>query len=146
MLFRSADRTSGPAWDPVVGDGAITRVLVSASDTFEDDVKPAPTIVYAAHANDPVVYWSPSILLRKPDWLDAPLGPGVSQHMTWFPIITFLQVGMDLVSGGEPPEVGHNYSANMAIAIALAVDPEGWTAQQTAALQTALPSLIYHTD
>jgi uncharacterized membrane protein len=67
-------------------------------------------------------------------------------QMRWFPIITFLQTGMDLISGGEPPEVGHNYSANMAGAVALGVDPEGWTAAKTRALEEALPELMYTTD
>ena len=52
-----------------------------------------------------------------------------------------LGAGFDLVSGGEPPEVGHNYSANMAIAIALAVDPEGWTARVDAFCDQFLPIL-----
>jgi uncharacterized membrane protein len=147
VLWKSwqADRTGGPAWDPVIGDGSITRILVSAKDTAPEAVKPPPTIVFAAHANDPVVYWSPSLLLHEPDWIQAPLGPGVSTHMRWAPIITFLQVGMDLIAGGEPPEVGHNYSANMGIAVALGVSPEGWTAEKTATLQAALPELRYVT-
>lgn len=140
-----ADRTGGPAWEPVVGDGSIVRVLVSQDDPDGLEQKQPPTIVFAAHANDPVVYWSPDLLLRKPDWLDQPLGPGVMPQMRWIPIITFLQVGMNLISGGEPPEVGHNYSANMALAVALAVQPEGWTTQQTLDLQAALPSLRYTT-
>ena len=140
------DRTGGPAWRPVVGDGEITRVLVSATDPATSSRKAPPTIVFVAHANDPVVYWSPKVLLRKPDWLEPPLGPGVMPQMRWFPIITFLQTGMDLVSGGEPPEVGHNYSANMAGAIALAVDAPEWTAANTEALGKALPQLLYHTD
>lgn len=140
-----ADRTSGPAWEPVVGDGTITRVLVSQDDPDGLEKKAPPTIVFAAHANDPVVYWSPDLLLSKPDWLDAPLGPGVMPQMRWIPIITFLQVGMDLISGGEPPEVGHNYSANMAVAIALGVQPDGWTTEQTLDLQAALPEFRYTT-
>lgn len=140
-----AERSGGPAWEPVVGDGAITRVLVSMDDPDGFEPKPPPTIVFAAHANDPVVYWSPDLLLRKPDWLNPPLGPGVMPQTRWIPIITFLQVGMDLISGGEPPEVGHNYSANMAVAIALAVQPDGWTAEQTLALQEALPEFRYVT-
>ncbi len=140
-----ATRTGGPAWEPIIGDGTITRVLVSANDPDGNEKKAPPTIVFAAHANDPVVYWSPDLLLKHPDWLNEPLGPGVDPHMRWIPIITFLQVGMDLISGGEPPEVGHNYSANMAVAVALAVAPADWTTQQTAALQAALPSLRYAT-
>ncbi len=138
-------RSGGPAWRPVVGDGTITRVLVSATDPAATTRKDPPTIVIVAHANDPVVYWSPRIALSKPDWLEPPLGPGVMPQMRWFPIITFLQTGMDLISGGEPPEVGHNYSANMAGAIVLAVDPQDWTPARTAALQAALPDLEYVT-
>ena len=141
-----ADRTGGPAWQPIIGNGQITRVLVSATDPANLDTKSPPTIVFVAHANDPVVYWEPSLLLSKPDWLDEPLGPGVMPQMRWIPVITFLQVGMDLISGGEPPEVGHNYSANMAGSIALAVDPPGWTAAKTRALEAALPTLLYPTD
>ncbi len=140
-----AGRTAGPAWEPVVGDGSIVRVLVSQDDPDGLEAKAPPTIVFAAHANDPVVYWSPSLLLSKPDWLNPPLGPGVMPQMRWIPFITFLQVGMDLISGGEPPEVGHNYSANMAVAIALAVQPDGWTTQQTLDLQAALPEFRYQT-
>jgi uncharacterized membrane protein len=141
-----ASRTGGPAWQPIIGDGKITRVLVSATDPGNLGKKSPPTIVFVAHANDPVVYWSPDLLLNKPDWLEPPLGPGVMPQMRWIPVITFLQVGMDLISGGEPPEVGHNYSANMAGAVALAVDPPGWTAAKTRALEKALPTLLYATD
>lgn len=141
-----ADRSGGPAWEPIVGDGTITRVLVSQGDPDALERKPAPTIVFAAHANDPVVYWSPDLLLGKPDWLDPPLGPGVMPQMRWIPFITFLQVGMGLISGGEPPEVGHNYSASMALAIALAVQPDGWTTEQTLDLQAALPEFRYETS
>lgn len=140
-----ADRTAGPAWQPVIGDGTITRILVSPADPAADQSKEPPTIVFAAHANDPVVYWSPELLLNQPDWLDAPLGPGVAPQMRWIPIITFLQVGMDLISGGEPPEVGHNYSASMAAAVALAVSPPEWTDDDTVRLKEALPGLMYLT-
>lgn len=147
VLWKSwqANRTGGPAWEPIVGDGRIVRVLVTTDDPDGAEEKRPPTIVFAAHANDPVVYWSPSLLLSQPDWLVPPLGPGVMPQMRWMPIITFLQVGMDLISGGEPPEVGHNYSANMAVAVALAVRPEGWTNEQTLAVQQALPRFRYVT-
>ena len=104
-----------------------------------------PAITFSAHPNDPVVYWSPDLLLEKLDWLDAPLGPGVDPHMLWYPVITYLQVGMDLISGGAPPEVGHNYAADAGPAIALTVNPAGWTPAKTQSLVKALPSLHYET-
>jgi uncharacterized membrane protein len=65
--------------------------------------------------------------------------------MTWYPIITFLQVGMDLISGGEPPEVGHNYAAGIGPAVALTVNSPGWTPEMTQRLSAALPNLMYVT-
>lgn len=141
-----AERTSGPAWQPVIGDGRIARVYISPSDLSTAEPATGPAITFVAHPNDPVVYWSPDLLLRKPDWLNPPLGPGVAPEMTWYPIVTYLQVGMDLISGGEPPEVGHNYTANIGSAVALTINPDGWTKDATARLQSALPGLTYPTS
>jgi len=140
-----AGRSSGPAWQPVIGDGTIAHVYISPQELRAAGGHPGPTISFVAHPNDPVVYWSPDLLLREPDWLVPPLGPGVAPQMRWFPIITFLQVGMDLISGGEPPEVGHNYAAGIGPAVAVTVNPPNWTPEQTAKLSAALPSLMYVT-
>lgn len=140
-----ADRTSGPAWQPVIGDGTIAKVYINPQELQDEPPHAGAAITFVAHPNDPVVYWSPSLLLRQPDWLDPPLGPGVAPQMKWFPLITFLQVGMDLISGGEPPEVGHNYAAGIGPAVALTVGAPGWTPAATDRLQAALPKLRYVT-
>ena len=140
-----ADRTAGPMWQPVIGDGDIARAYISDVELEQAIPSAGPVITFSAHPNDPVVYWSPDLLLQKPDWLDQPLGPGVDPHMRWFPVITYLQVGMDLISGGAPPEVGHNYAADAGPAIALTVNPAGWTPAKTQSLVKALPSLHYET-
>lgn len=140
-----ADRTAGPMWQPVIGDAAIARTYISDVELEQAIPSEGPVITFSAHPNDPVVYWSPDLLLQKPDWLDQPLGPGVDTHMRWFPVITYLQVGMDLISGGAPPEVGHNYAADAGPAIALTVNPAGWTPAKTQSLVKALPSLHYET-
>ena len=139
-------RTAGPAWQPVIGDGSIARVFVTPGELSDEAPATGPSITYAAHANDPVVYWSPSLFLNRPAWVDQPLGPGVDPHLRWFPGITYLSVGFDLISGGEPPEVGHNYSANIGPAVALTINPPGWTPEKTQRLQAALPELLYPTD
>ncbi|MCH9706850.1 MAG: alpha/beta-hydrolase family protein, partial [Actinomycetia bacterium] len=140
-----ADRTSGPAWDPVIGDGQITRVLVETEDPDRDDDTRLPVIVFAAHANDPVVYWRPDLFYREADWTIPPHGPGVMSSLRWFPFITGFQVGMDLISGGAPPEVGHNYSADMAPAVVLGVANPEWNPGDTVRLQEALPDFRYET-
>jgi uncharacterized membrane protein len=140
-----AGRTGGPAWQPVIGDGSIAKVYISPEELMSAPGAAGHAITFVAHPNDPVVYWSPSLLLGKPDWLTPPLGPGVAPQMKWYPIITFLQVGMDLISGGEPPEVGHNYAAAIGPAVALTVNSPGWTSEMTTRLQSALPKLRYVT-
>jgi len=140
-----ATRAGGPAWQPVIGDGRIAKVYISPQELNAAPGTTGPAITFVAHPNDPVVYWSPSLLLKEPDWLKPPLGPGVAPEMSWYPIITFLQVGMDLISGGEPPEVGHNYAAGIGPAVALTVNPPGWTPELTAKLSAALPDLMYVT-
>lgn len=140
-----ADRTAGPAWDPVIGNGSITRVLVRSRDPGRFAPDTPPVIVFAAHANDPVVYWRPDLFIFQPSWTLPPLGPGVMPELRWFPFMTGFQVGMDLISGGAPPEVGHNYSADMAAAVAMGISSSSWTIADTVALQKALPELRYET-
>lgn len=140
-----ADRSAGPMWQPVIGDGLIARTYISAGELERAVPSNGPVITFSAHPNDPVVYWSPDLLLQKLDWLNQPLGPGVDPRMRWFPVITYLQVGMDLISGGAPPEVGHNYAADAGPAIALTVNPPGWSLAKTQSLVRALPRLHYET-
>lgn len=139
------DRIAGPAWDPVVGDGSITRVLVKTQDAGRYAPDTPPSIIFAAHANDPVVYWRPDLFIFQPPWTVPPLGPGVMPQLRWFPFVTGFQVGMDLISGGAPPEVGHNYSADMAAAVAMGISDPEWSVRDTVELQKSLPTLQYET-
>ncbi len=140
-----ASRTAGPAWQPVIGDGKDARVFISSEEVLTARPPTGKAIAIAAHPNDPVVYWSWDLLFNRPDWIDPPLGPGVDTHIRYSWIITCLQVGMDLVSGGEPPEVGHNYIGASGPAIALTINPPGWTTQKTIAMQEALAKYRYTT-
>jgi len=148
VLWRSyqANRTGGPAWQPVIGDGTVAQVFTSTAEVLTASPATGPRITFVAHPNDPVVYWTPSLFIRKPDWLSPPLGPGVDVHMRWFPLVTGLQVGMDLIVGGGPAEVAHNYTAETGPAIAQTVNPPGWTPQATERLMAALPGLDYQPD
>lgn len=139
------DRSAGPAWQPVIGDGKSARVFIDSQELLTAPAASGKSISIAAHPNDPVVYWSWDLLFNRPDWIDPPLGPGVDPHIRYTWIITCLQVGMDLVSGGEPPEVGHNYIGASGPAIALTINPPGWTRAKTIAMQEALAKYRYLT-
>ena len=67
----------------------------------------APRVVYVQHASDGVVWWSPTLLWAKPDWLGEPNGPDVLRAVNWYPVVTFWQLTADLfVAGGSRHPAG----------------------------------------
>ncbi len=93
-------------------------------------------MVYLQHASDPVVWWSPNLLLHAPDWLREPRGADVSPSMRWLPWVTFWQVSADLAfSTGVPDGHGHVYKAEYVDAWAAVAQPDGWTTQDTGHLR-----------
>jgi uncharacterized membrane protein len=98
-----------------------------------------PRVVYLQQASDPVVWWSPRLLLRRPDWLREPLGRDVHPRMTWYPFVTFWQVAADMVRAADtPPEYGHNYGGKPVEAWARIAPPPGWTEDDTSRLKTLI--------
>lgn len=93
-------------------------------------------VLFLQHASDPVVWWSPDLLARKPDWLAEPPGFDRSPAMQWYPIVTFLQVTADMAgnvtdSTGTPPGHGHNYGDLQLDGWVAVAAPEGWTQSDT---------------
>jgi len=135
----TAGRDPGsPQWQPVVDSGTTLRFgsLPTDLDT-PGGTWPAPRLVYLQNASDPVVWWSPELLLERPDWLAEPRGPDVSPHMRWWPILTFLQLSGDMMdSTSVPMGHGHVYGSRQAAAWARIAPPDGWTAADTARLES----------
>ncbi|BDH57497.1 alpha/beta-hydrolase family protein [Tsukamurella sp. PLM1] len=99
----------------------------------------APHIVYVQHPSDPVVWWSPELMLRQPDWLREPPGRDRSSAMAWYPFVTFWQVSADLANAaGVPDGHGHNYGTAVVDAFAAVLPPEGWTAADTERVRMAV--------
>jgi uncharacterized membrane protein len=71
-------------------------------------------VLYVQHPSDPVVWWSPSLLFREPDWLKEAPGFDRSPTMRWMPVVTFWQVTLDLPRAGNVPNGhGHNYGTSV---------------------------------
>ena len=137
----TANRDSGsPEWQPVVDNGAVVRFESQPSDALKPTAPwTNPRILYVQHASDPVVWWSPHLLTRQPDWLGEPRGPDVSSTMRWYPLVTFLQVTVDQFFGVVVPQGhGHNYASQMVAAWAYIVPPPTWTAADTTRLQALI--------
>ncbi|MHC4910911.1 MAG: alpha/beta-hydrolase family protein, partial [Planctomycetota bacterium] len=57
-----------------------------------------------------------------PDWLVDERGPDVSPYLSWYPLVTFLQVACDLpMSTSVPPGHGHNIAVDSYIDAWIAV-------------------------
>jgi uncharacterized membrane protein len=101
-----------------------------------------PRVLFLQQASDPVVWWSPDLLLQRPDWLEEPRGRGVISSMRWYPVVTFWQVTADLVEANRMPAgAGHRYGTLVADAWAALAPPPGWTQGDTVRLRRALTEL-----
>jgi len=95
---------------PIYQHGQAVRFIARASDLDALPSEwPAPRVLYLQHPSDPVIWWSPSLLFKEPDWLKEPRGYDVLAGTRWFPIVSFLQLAADMaVSTGVPD--GHGQS------------------------------------
>ncbi|GAA2845522.1 hypothetical protein GCM10020220_038610 [Nonomuraea rubra] len=131
-LTGGRDRGS-PVWRPVYQDGRTARFAQHPADLHLPAAPwPRPRVVYLQNASDPVVWWSPRLIYRRPAWLEGPRGPGVNPEMNWFPLVTFWQVLVDMTSALDvPPGHGHRYGANIVDGWAAVAAPPGWSPHDT---------------
>jgi uncharacterized membrane protein len=136
-----ADREAGsPEWLPVYEDGRTVRFADEAPDLGRPPAPwGVPRLVYLQNASDPIVWWSPRLILARPDWLEGDRGPDVSPGMMWLPFVTFWQVTGDLVfSTGVPDGHGHKYEADYVNGWAEVAQPPGWTEADTERLRSVV--------
>ncbi|HSJ76629.1 MAG TPA: alpha/beta-hydrolase family protein, partial [Gemmatimonadales bacterium] len=136
---RDAD---SPQWRPIYQDGETVR-FGAAGDAFAGPATgwTSPRVAYLQHANDPVVWWDPELILERPDWLAEAPGPDRSPDMHWIPVVTFLQVTVDQFFGTSVPDLqGHNYGGTMVDAWQSVVPADGWTPSELDDLQQLIDS------
>jgi uncharacterized membrane protein len=96
-------------------------------------------VVYLQHPSDPIVWWSPNLMLSRPDWLEEERGDDVLPSTRWYPFVTFWQVTADMAfSTGVPGGHGHNYGTQPVKAWAVIAAPAGWTDARTEALEQTM--------
>lgn len=136
------DRQSGsPAWLPRVGNNSTVRFANQNSSLADLASKWGPVrIVYLQYGSDPVVFFEPSAWYRQPAWLEGKRADDVSPGLTWFPIVTFLQLSLDLtLAQSTPAGYGHVYAPQDYIdAWAAVTAPEGWNEEALSALKVKL--------
>jgi uncharacterized membrane protein len=133
--YRNPD---SPMWLPRFRDGSLLRFTGRECFLDSSDERWGPMrFVFIQHASDPMCFFSPDLLYRKPEWLIGERGPDVTPYLTWYPIITFLQMGFDLpMATSVPFGYGHNYAASSYIDAWIAVtDPADWNLEHTKRLK-----------
>jgi uncharacterized membrane protein len=131
----AAREPGSPVWDPLYR----TDPVEFTASPVDLRTAAAPRIVYLQNSSDPIVWWTPKLLLQRPDWLDDPRGPDVSPHMHWYPGITFWQTAVDQVfATGVPAGHGHVYGSSVAEGWAALAAPPNWTTADTVRLRALL--------
>lgn len=127
-----------PEWLPRFGDGSVIRFTNQQDHTRIPGATWGPLrIVYLQYASDPITFFQPSAIWRKPDWMYAPLGPDVSPYLTWYPVVSFLQLTLDMAIGLAVP-IGHGHffaPANYIDAWIAVTEPPGWSDDSLARLK-----------
>ncbi len=138
-LTHARDKGS-PEWLPIYDKGENVR-FVARPENLGRPADPwgQPRAVYLQHASDPIAWWNPDLLFKKPDWLREPRGSDVSPRMEWIPVVTFLQVSADMAVAVDVPDGhGHVYVKDVANGWASVLQPPGWTPEKTERLRPLL--------
>ena len=122
-----------PAWLPEFRDGGIVR-FTAQTNALENGQPWGPMRnVYVQYASDPMVFFSPDLAFRSPEWLIDQRGPDVSSYLKWYPVVTFLTIAFDLpMALTVPAGYGHNYAPASYIDAWISVtEPKDWTPERT---------------
>ena len=137
----TADRDPGsPAWLPTFREGAVVRFM-NQTQGLEEAAAPWGDfrIAFLQYASDPITFFEPAAFWREPEWMRAPRGPDVSPALRWYPVVTMLQLLVDLTVGSAPDGYGHEIAAEHYIdAWAALTEPDGWDAEQLQRLRDHL--------
>ncbi len=138
----TANRNPGsPAWLPEFRDGRFVRFMNQNGPTVPPDAPWGPMrVVYLQYASDAITFFDYRDAFQVPDWMTAPRGPDVSPELRWYPIVTMLQLALDMaVANGTPMGYGHVYAPEHYVDAWVAVtDVRDWSTDALARLKAHL--------
>jgi len=130
-----------PAWLPEFRDNRFVRFMNQNGPTVPPDSPwGAMRIVYLQYASDAITFFAYRDAYQAPAWMAAPRGPDVSPELRWYPIVTMLQLALDMaVANGTPMGFGHVYAPEHYVDGWVAVtDVRDWSAEALARLKEQL--------
>ncbi|MGI6851349.1 alpha/beta hydrolase [Mesorhizobium sp. 1B3] len=135
------DRDPGsPVWLPRFRDGSIIRFTAQENALAIPGATWGPIrIVFLQYASDAVTFFDPLSFYRAPAWMAEPRGPDVSPQLTWYPVVTFLQILLDMAMATTTPMgYGHVYAPEHYIdAWVEVLGVTDWPAEEIARLKTS---------
>lgn len=144
------DRNPGtPEWLPVFRDGSFARFMNQNGEAPGNGDHWGPLrIVYLQYASDAVVFFDSHAFYRQPDWMEAPRGPDVSPQLRWYPVVTMLQLALDMAFATTTPMgYGHVYSPEDYVDAWIKVtDINGWDSDRIEQLKQYLGRKIANDD
>jgi uncharacterized membrane protein len=142
--FLTDHRNPGsPAWLPRFRDGSFVRFMNQhgeAPDSAANAAWGPMRVVYLQYASDPVTFFDYRSFYREPDWMLPPRGPDVSPQLRWYPVVTLLQLALDMLMAITAP-IGHGHvyaPAHYIDAWMEVTDVRGWSPQEIMRLKQHL--------
>lgn len=129
---------ASPAWRPRWGNGSLVRTMDQQGGLDLPGFEPwGPTrLVFLNYGSDPIVNFTFSSAFRRPAWLGDARPPDVAPELTWYPVVTMVQLAIDAATSLRSPRFGHWYVAEDYIdGWAAVVEPEGWSSARADALK-----------
>ncbi len=125
---------------PEFRNGSLVRFMNQDEiATPPDAVWGSMRLLYLQYGSDPMPFFSPNLLLRRPDWLTGgnERARDVSPFFNWYPVVTMLQVAFDIPMAAFTEQgYGHTYSAEHYINGWVEVlQPDGWSDDDTERLK-----------
>lgn len=101
-----------PEWLPRFRDSSIFRFTNQTNALDVPGANWGPIrIVYLQYASDPITFFDVATLYREPDWMKEPRGPDVSPRVRWYPLVTMLQLIVDMaMATTSPMGYGHVFA------------------------------------
>lgn len=141
-LRRQAEQDRAPGSRhvlPVLNDHPEVVFTESGEDINGDQ----HSIVYLQNSDDPIVLWSPKLILQKADWLKEKRSPRINPQMSWTPFTTFAQITADMIVSNSFDEgIGHIYGTAPLTIWALVLKPPGWDSDKIERLRERLDAII----
>lgn len=135
---RKADTS---VWHPRYSDGRMFRFTTQENSLQDGYANWGPLrIIYLQYPSDPIVFFEPGRVITSPRIFDEPRPPDVSPGLRWVPIVSFLQLAVDMVTAaGTPIGFGHVYAASDYLDAWVALlEPEGWSPSDIERLRAKL--------